>query len=112
VGLNGTVVSAPHCEQTVRVSGREPAAPEVLFDLQFLQRFGSFLNCLSWKNNCSPAVKTKSLPQSTHFKILSTYSIPRPLPTATCVVYGSGELHAGTGEVKNRLKTWKRALAA
>jgi hypothetical protein len=43
--------------------------------LQDLQRFGSFLNCLSWKNNCSPAVKTKSLPQSTHFSILSWNSM-------------------------------------
>jgi hypothetical protein len=75
VGLKGTVVSVPHCEQTVRVSGRELLEPEVLLALQFLQRLGSFLNCLSWKNNCSPAVKTNSFPQSTHLRILSMYSI-------------------------------------
>src|SRR5215469_2548862 len=45
------------------------------FDLQALQRFGSLRNCLSWKNSCSPAVKTKSAPQSTHFKSLSWNSI-------------------------------------
>ena len=58
VGLKGTVVSLPHCEQTARVSvlvKEEP--PEVAevgvpktamrFALQFLQRLGSFLNCLS-----------------------------------------------------------------
>jgi hypothetical protein len=36
---------------------------------------GSFLNCLSWKNNCSPAVKTNSAPQSLHFKTLSLNSM-------------------------------------
>jgi len=48
-----------------------------------LHRLGSFVNCLSWKNNCSPDVKTKSAPQSTHFNILSWYSIedaPSPFP--------------------------------
>jgi hypothetical protein len=77
--LNGTVVSAPHCEQVVRVSGLELPPLEARFALQFLHRLGSFLNCLSWKKSCSPAVKTKSLPQSAHFKTLSTKSIPRPL---------------------------------
>lgn len=79
VGLNGTVVSLPHCEQTARVSVLdEPRCPPPLvpklatrFALQALQRLGSFLNCLSWKNICSPEVKTKSAPQSMHFNILS-----------------------------------------
>jgi len=43
--------------------------------LQGLHRFGSFLNCLSRKNSCSPAVKTKSVWQSMHFNILSCSSI-------------------------------------
>jgi len=30
---------------------------------------------LSWKNNCSPAVNTKSEPQSLHFKTLSLNSM-------------------------------------
>src|SRR5437870_8716956 len=47
------------------------------FDLHVLQRLGSFLNCLSWKKSCSPAVKTKSAPQSTHFRTLSWNSIER-----------------------------------
>jgi hypothetical protein len=79
VGLNGTVVSLPHCEQMARVSVLDeprcppPLAPkfETRFALQLLHRLGSFLNCLSWKNICSPEVKTKSAPQSMHFNILS-----------------------------------------
>ena len=63
VGRNGTVVSFPHCEQFVRVSvlwyecprdvarddGPGDVAPstDTRLPLQFLQRFGSFLNCLS-----------------------------------------------------------------
>jgi len=47
--------------------------------LQNLQRLGSFLNCLSWKNNCSPAVNTKSFPQSMQVKALSMNSIERKL---------------------------------
>src|SRR6185312_9035352 len=69
VGLNGTVVSVPHSEQVVRVSVRTRALPLMRLALHCLQRFGSFLNCLSWKKNCSPAVKTKSAPQSTHFNM-------------------------------------------
>src|SRR6516225_3345824 len=49
--------------------------------LHGLHRLGSFLNCLSWKNNCSPAVNTKSAPQSTHFKTLSWNSMEE-LPSA------------------------------
>ena len=83
VGLNGTVVSLPHCEQLVRVSTRAKlwlaTAVGPKFDdrlaLQPLHRLGSFLNCLSKKNSCSPAVKMKSAPQSMHFNTLSWNSI-------------------------------------
>ncbi len=79
------MVSFPHCEHTVRVStllmpwADGGAAPNTatLLVLQVLQRLGSFLNCLSWKNNCSPAVKTKLVPQSMHFNILSWNSIAK-----------------------------------
>jgi hypothetical protein len=86
VGLNGTVVSTPHSEHSVRVSVRDrPAAagpvpvfnptPERL-DLHGLQRFGSFLNCLSKKNSCSPAVKMNSPPQSAQVNSRSRNSMP------------------------------------
>src|SRR5208337_5117668 len=82
VGLKGTVVSLPQPEQLVRVStlGRIPGGgvmpgEEIRLALQALQRLGSFLKSLSWKNSCSPAVKTKSAPQSIHFKILSWNSM-------------------------------------
>src|SRR5882757_772509 len=86
VGLNGTVVSMPHAEHSVRVSVRErPAAagPAPAFrpvqdrlDLHGLQRFGSFLNCLSKKKSCSPAVKMNSPPQSAQVKSRSRNSMP------------------------------------
>src|SRR5512147_3240394 len=95
VGLNGTVVSFPHCEQVVRVSTLEkfegvplPGAAAPLpsvaarFALHALQRLGSFLNCLSWKKSCSPAVNTKSDPQSTHLSTLSWNSIKLLQPRA------------------------------
>jgi hypothetical protein len=69
------VVSAPHCEQLVRVSGRTLDPPRTRFALHCLQCLGSFLNCLSWKNSCSPAVNTNSEPQSLHFKTLSLNSM-------------------------------------
>src|ERR1700722_6143265 len=86
VGLNGTVVSIPHSEHSVRVSVRDrPAAagpvpvfnptPERL-DLHGLQRFGSFLNCLSKKKSCSPAVKMNSPPQSAQVNSRSRNSMP------------------------------------
>src|SRR5580658_6085900 len=80
VGLKGTVVSFPHCEQTVLVSIRcTPAEPVPFscarFALQALHRLGSFLKPLSAKNICSPAVKTNSAPHSAHFRILAWYSI-------------------------------------
>jgi hypothetical protein len=75
VGLNGTVVSIPHSEQVVRVSGRTRSDPRARLALHCLQCLGSFLNCLSWKNTCSPAVKTKSVPQSTHFSTRSLNSM-------------------------------------
>src|SRR5204863_7320090 len=73
VGLKGTVVSRPHCEQVVMVSRlAKPPPPEPwrLF-LHVLHRLGSFLKFLSWKKCCSPAVNTKSAPQSTHFRTRS-----------------------------------------
>ena len=77
----------PHCEQVVRVSilletcpGTGAPSTETRFALHVLQRLGSFLNCLSWKNSCSPAVKIKSEPQSIHFSTLSWNSIPHPIP--------------------------------
>jgi len=73
VGLKGTVVSRPHCEQVVMVSVLvKPEAEEPWrLVLQFLHRLGSFLKFLSWKKCCSPAVKTKSAPQSTHLRTRS-----------------------------------------
>jgi len=76
VGLNGTVVSSLHSEQVVRVSERNLGPPRTRFALHCLQCLGSFLNCLSRKNNCSPAVNTKSAPQSLHFNTLSMNSMP------------------------------------
>jgi hypothetical protein len=88
VGLNGTVVSLPQCEQTVRVSARGKlpfgwVAPNTAkrFVLQALHRLGGFLNCLSWKNDCSPAVNKKSAPQSMHCNCLSRNSIEEMLPS-------------------------------
>jgi hypothetical protein len=75
VGLNGTVVSVPHSEHVVRVSDRTRGPPRTRLALHCLQCLGSFLNCLSWKNNCSPAVNTKSAPQSLHFNTLSMNSM-------------------------------------
>jgi hypothetical protein len=66
---------AAHSEQVVRVSGRTLGPPLARFALHCLQCFGSFLNCLSWKKNCSPAVNTNSAPQSMHFKTLSLKSM-------------------------------------
>src|SRR5260370_5447508 len=99
VGLNGTVVSMPHAEHSVRVSVRErPAAagpvpafrpvPDRL-NLHGLQRFGSFLNCLSKKKSCSPAVKIHSPPQSAQVKSRSRNSMPL-LPC-----YGKGRKSQG-----------------
>ena len=63
----------PHCEQFAVVSTLawplEP--PSWRLPLHALQRLGSFLKFLSAKNCCSPAVKTKSAPQSTHFSTRS-----------------------------------------
>ena len=78
VGRKGTVVSFPHCEQLVLVSDRicaPPPPPSARFALQPLHRFGSFLNPLSAKNICSPAVNTNSAPHSEHFRTLSWYSM-------------------------------------
>src|SRR5262245_21283449 len=78
VGRKGTVVSFPHCEQLVLVSvriGAEPPTDSARLALQDLQRLGSFLNPLSAKNICSPAVNTNSAPHSEHFRTLSWYSM-------------------------------------
>src|ERR1700688_3658279 len=82
VGRKGTVVSFPHCEQLVLVSDRiceppppPPPPPFARFALQPLQRLGSFLNPLSAKSICSPAVNTNSAPHSDHFRTLSLYSM-------------------------------------
>src|SRR5271170_4510449 len=102
VGRKGTVVSFPHCEQFVLVSVLAKACPRdglcdmtpgalARLPLQFLQRLGSFLNCLSWKNSCSPAVNTKSVPQSMHFKTLSRYSIGEALPFRVPALHGRPE---------------------
>src|SRR6201985_3257908 len=76
----------PHAEHSVRVSVRDNpaaagpapgfiAAPDRL-DLHGLQRFGSFLNCLSKKKSCSPAVKINSPPQSAQVNNRSRNSMP------------------------------------
>ena len=82
VGRKGTVVSFPHCEHVVLVSARAcvappPPPPSARLALHALQRFGSFLNPLSAKNICSPAVNTNSAPHSEHFRTLSWYSMSR-----------------------------------
>src|SRR6185503_20932341 len=85
VGRNGTVVSFPHAEHCVCVStrSRDGDGPELTrfarLALHVLQRLGSFLNCLSAKNSCSPAVQMNSDPQSTHLRALSWNSIGRHL---------------------------------
>jgi hypothetical protein len=85
VGRKGTVVSLPHAEHCVCVSTRSlagagPALARLArLALHVLHRFGSFLNCLSAKNSCSPAVQMNSEPQSTHLKDLSWNSIGRHL---------------------------------
>src|ERR1035437_2275413 len=66
----------PHCQQGcclghARFSERAFGPPLVRLALHGLQRRGSFLNSLSWKNNCSPAVNTNSAEQSLHFNTLS-----------------------------------------
>jgi len=78
VGLKGTVVSEPHTEHLVLVSGRilRPKPPR--FALHLLQRNGSFANPLSEKKSCSPAVKTNSAEQSTHINTLSVNCIAGP----------------------------------
>jgi hypothetical protein len=86
VGLKGTVVSLPHCEQVVFVSALTCplAGPpfSTLLALHPLQRFGSFLKPLSAKNICSPAVKTNSAPHSLHFRTLSWNSMAGSLDPA------------------------------
>src|SRR5262249_45789121 len=93
VGRKGTVVSLPHCEQDVFVSALicpPPPPPSALFALQPLHRFGSFLNPLSAKNICSPAVTTNSAPPSPHLCPLSWNSICRCPP---CPCLDPGDAH-------------------
>src|SRR5579864_3381982 len=63
--------------------------------LQFLQRFGSFLKFLSWKKCCSPAVNTKSAPQSTHLRTRSWNSAIATVPRYRLELYSDYE--AGSG---------------
>jgi hypothetical protein len=74
-GTKGTVVETPHLEQLTAVSTRRD--PFVRFALHFLQCLGSCWNCFSLKKSCSPALKTKSSPQLTHFNVLSVNSMLR-----------------------------------
>jgi hypothetical protein len=82
VGMKGTVVSDPHSAQVVLVSWRTGRTSfrkaRLRFALHFLQCFGSFVNCLWWKNSCSPAVNTNSTPQSAQFSFLLIKSIVPP----------------------------------
>src|SRR4029077_12774740 len=89
VGRNGAGVSFPHCGQLVLVSERiglpfaPPPEDSARLALQALQLLGSFLNPLSAKNICSPAVNTNSAPHSAHFSTLSWYSMSRS-PLVPC----------------------------
>lgn len=67
------MVEAPHFEQMTAVSIRPRVCDR--FALHVLQCLGSFRNCFSLKKSCSPALKTKSSPQSTHFIVLSVNSM-------------------------------------
>jgi hypothetical protein len=87
----------PHAEQVVCVSTRSrETEPDVIrvarFALQPLHRFGSFLNCLSAKKSCSPAVQMNSAPQSTHLRDLSWNSIGRHLDHAGALFRFASEL--------------------
>jgi hypothetical protein len=104
------VVSFPHCEQLVLVSDRigeacaPPPPPSARLALQPLQRFGSFLNPLSAKNICSPAVKMNSALQSEHFSTLSWYSMSRS-PLVLCGAEKAGSLGScTTHELEKRIR--------
>ena len=60
---------------TIRLSLGKYSRHGASLSLAFLAAFGSFMNCFSRKKNCSPAVKTNSALQSTHFKTLSAISM-------------------------------------
>src|SRR3972149_905767 len=83
VGLKGTVVFWPQDEQVTSCSSLAPGGPDPgpgdrLTALQPLHRFGSFWNPFWTKNSCSPAVNTKTCPQSTHVNVLSWNGIRIP----------------------------------
>jgi hypothetical protein len=83
-------VAAPHSEQVTLVSTCPLAL--VCFALHLLQCFGSCWNPFSLKNSCSPALKTNSSPQSTHFNDLSVNSMGGLTRRAT-----SGHPETGAG---------------
>jgi hypothetical protein len=78
------VVSLPQAEHTTRVSLRPYFNSPSVFALQVLHRFGSLLSCLSRKNSCSSAEKTKSPPQTKHLIVRSVSSIVKPLLGRIC----------------------------
>src|SRR5215467_913698 len=114
VGLKGTVVSFPHCEQLVLVSVRAgaecPPTASARLALQALQRLGSFLNPLSAKNICSPAVNTNSAPHSEHFRTLSWYSMeafpPDPKQKGNAQILHDGPLHTTQGYLPSGEPGW------
>lgn len=67
-------------EKVGAVAGGAPRT-DTRFILQALHLLGAFLNCLSRKNSCSPAVKRKSTPQSMQVNVLSWNSIEKKLPS-------------------------------
>lgn len=78
VGLKGTVVSEPHAEHLVLVSVRALDLAPPRFAMHPLQRIGSCVKPMSEKKSCSPAVNTKSVEQTEHFKTLSANCILEP----------------------------------
>jgi len=115
------VVSFPHWEQLVLVSDRigearaPPPPPSARLALQPLQRFGSFLNPLSAKNICSPAVKMNSALQSEHFSTLSWYSMSRS-PLVPCGAEKAGSLGScatnNLGKQLRQCRTFPKGLQA
>ncbi len=67
------------------------------FALHITHHLGSSWNCFSRKKSCSPALKTKSSPQLTHFRVLSAISTMHPrdvlLDSGDLFVYNALKLH-------------------